>query len=275
MRFQIVTIQPEGYLHSRCFEEVSELLELSLRDLGQEALRTINRLHPQGINVILGYHLLPDPSLLGSAPFGIYQLEHLSALPEWLQKRSLSILEKAQWIWDYSEANREWLRERGLESSLVAPGYHPQMRRIEQASHRDVDLLFYGAVSPRRLKILENLIQKVPRLKILEGVYGAERDQWIARSKMILNIHSYERPLFEAVRLSYLFNNHCAVCSEPSEGSIFEGLPSTVFDESRLDDLTRLLQNKAELDAIQEKDGKLFETHYPMVEILHRALDSV
>ena len=42
-------------------------------------------------------------------------------------------------------------------------------------------------------------------LHILQGVYGAERDAWIVRSKVVLNIHYYMPASLEAPRLGYLW----------------------------------------------------------------------
>lgn len=265
MKFQIVTLQPEGYLHSRCFEEIAELLELSLRDLGVEAIRAINRLHPQEMNLLLGYHLIPDPKILGEAPYGVYQLEHLTALPEWLQERALAVLRGARWVWDYSLQNQDWLRRQGIESTLVIPGYHPQLQKIQLAQNPEIDLLFFGAVTPRRAAILEKIAKKIPNLKILEGVYGKERDEWIARSKAILNLHSYDRPLFEAVRISYLLNNRCAVISEPSEGELYGGIPSLRFSEEDCDHLKEFIEEPIRLRAIAESEAETFKNDYSMV----------
>ena len=273
MKFQIITLQPEGYLHSRCFEELAELLECSLRDLGHEAERSVNRLHPDRMNILLGYHLLPDPSILDSVAFGVYQLEHLSALPDWLQERALAVLRRARWVWDYSESNQMWLRERGIDSTLVVPGYHSQLERIQRDENPEIDLLFFGAVTPRRRIFLEKVSQRIPRLKILEGVYGKERDEWIARSKAILNLHSYERPLFEAVRISYLLNNRCAVFSESSEGGAYEGIPSLIISESEIDHLKVVLEDTGQLRAIAEQEAKRFREDFLMTEILKRSIN--
>jgi hypothetical protein len=45
-------------------------------------------------------------------------------------------------------------------------------------------------------------------------VYGADRDAWIARSKIVLNLHYWDAKIFEIVRVSYLLANRRAVVSE-------------------------------------------------------------
>ena len=48
----------------------------------------------------------------------------------------------------------------------------------------------------------------------LQGVFGAERDKYIARSKIVLNLHLYETKVFEIVRVHYLMNNSKVVVTQ-------------------------------------------------------------
>ena len=52
------------------------------------------------------------------------------------------------------------------------------------------------------------------RLVVVYGVYGAERDALIARSKIVLNVHFYGAKVLEVVRLSHLLSNGAFVISE-------------------------------------------------------------
>lgn len=75
-------------------------------------------------------------------------------------------------------------------------------------------MLFYGSLNERRVKILSQLQEKGVKVIHLWGVYGPERDEYISRSKIILNIHFYESKVFEVVRVSYLLANRKFVISE-------------------------------------------------------------
>ena len=57
------------------------------------------------------------------------------------------------------------------------------------------------------------------------GVYGPEHDAWIARSRMILNLHQAAGAPFEAVRVAYLLANHCAVVTEGDPMQNDDALP--------------------------------------------------
>ena len=53
----------------------------------------------------------------------------------------------------------------------------------------------------------------------LTGCYGEARDQFIARSKVVLNLHYYDSKVFEIVRVSYLLSNFKAVVAECGTGT--------------------------------------------------------
>ena len=101
-------------------------------------------------------------------------------------------------------------------------GYVPELTRIPRAPRQDIDVLFYGSVNERRGQILAGLKAGGLVLKWLFGVYGAERDAFVARSKVVLNMHNFENKVFEIVRVSYLLANRKAVVSEISDTTAIE-----------------------------------------------------
>ena len=48
-------------------------------------------------------------------------------------------------------------------------------------------------------------------------MYGRELDQYIARSKVVLNLHFYEKASFEIFRVSHLLANHKCVVTEADD----------------------------------------------------------
>ena len=119
-------------------------------------------------------------------------------------------------VLDYSARNAALVKERtGNDHVHVCKiGYMPAMTRIAAAAKQDVDVLFYGVVNDRRRKILDELAANGLIVRVLTGVYGAERDGWIARSKIILNVHHYDDRIHELVRSSHLLANRKVVVSE-------------------------------------------------------------
>ncbi len=221
-RYNILLVEPPGYAHAGVFDELADLLAHSLRSLGQIAQVQRNFADPHAMNIVLGYNLLPNPAELQKVPHVIYQLEQLSDQEGWFRPELFEILRFADEVWDYAPENIAFLSERGLNDVKLLPiGFHDTMRRIGREA-QDIDVLFYGCLNDRRRAILEE-IGKFANVKCLVGVYGKERDEFIARSKIILNLHYYEAQIMEQVRVSYLLNNHAFVISESSPRDVYGG----------------------------------------------------
>ncbi len=78
-------------------------------------------------------------------------------------------------------------------------------------------MLFYGTIGPRRAAILDALRARGLNIGIVGGgIYGAERDAFIARAKVVLNLHHYASHIFEVVRAFYLMTNGRAIAGEVS-----------------------------------------------------------
>jgi len=225
--FSICLVEPAGYRHSQGLAEVCQLLGYSLETLGRPCSFEINHIEAGAVNIVLGYHLL-DPLTVGRVGehrLIFYQLEQLSDQQSRFTPEREALLRAAWGIWDYSQENVGFLRARGFERVVWVPlGYH---RRLERIAHRpesekDIDVLFYGSTHQRREAVLEVLRPRC-RVESLYGVYGAQRDRYIARSRMVLNIHFYDTQILEQVRISYLLSNRCFVISEAAGGNPFDG----------------------------------------------------
>lgn len=117
-------------------------------------------------------------------------------------------------VWDYSRANIDWLKSNGVgRAVLCAIGYVPEMEKIPSVEP-DVDVLWYGALNDRRQEVLYDLERAGLYVHRLDGVYGEQRDHWVARARVILNWHFEDKAIFEIVRCSHLFANRKAVVTE-------------------------------------------------------------
>lgn len=135
-------------------------------------------------------------------------------------------------VWDYSEANAKVLRRMGVSRVVLCPvGYSPAMTRIEPLppEQEDIDVLFVGAVAtPQnivsvaragiklmdRAKILEDCTRAGLKVKLIQGLYATDVDPYIARAKVVLNLHYYEGAVFEIFRCSQLYANKKCVITE-------------------------------------------------------------
>jgi hypothetical protein len=169
--------------------------------------------------------------------------------------RSLSLgyldVLRAHKVWDYQAKNVEWLKRRGVDAMRVPYGYTPALERAPVKS-KDIDVLFFGSMSPRRdAKLAE--IREQCKVVTAHGVYGAELDSLIARARVVVNIHFTDHPHpLEVVRINYLMANGCAVVTEPGwdEQENAAYAPGVVFSDNLAFDCAKWV--KADLSAISE-----------------------
>lgn len=271
-RYQICFMMPPGYNGALVFREVLFLLRNALRDLGNECEIKPNQLAPDRINIIVGYHLLEFGPQLTACTYIPYQLEQLDAHAGWYSDNARQILEHAQTVWDFSEINIGFLAERGIAAKHLPTGWHPSLEIISPADERDVDVLFYGSINERRKELLEALSEHA-KVKVLLGVFGQERDAWIARSKIVLNMHYYPTRILETVRVSYLLNNRVFVISEESADNPFAGVDLVTAPFERLIDTCReYLARPAAMSEKRERNYHEFRERYAMTELIRKVL---
>ena len=220
--FHICLIQPQGYVHSGAFYELSELVGLGLTDLGHKCTIRLNAILPASRNIVLGCHLLdpayerdllPDTIILNTEQLPRNTLPWVSTILDWSQRFD---------VWDYSPLNRTWMMQKGVKAvRQLGIGFHRDLMRIPKGTE-DIDVLFYGSINGRRRAILERLEQAGLIVQNLFGVYGQERDNWIARSKLVLNMHFHDAKIFEIVRMHYLMNNAKAVVGEVGSDTVID-----------------------------------------------------
>jgi glycosyltransferase involved in cell wall biosynthesis len=212
-RIRVVPIKPRDNAHAVAFDELVFTLSSGLRDIGCEVdVRSDELLGKEYVNLIIGASLIEPGSELpcNSIILNFEQAEALKREPYYLERLGRHA------VLDYSARNVERIRQEtgNPHVHVLGIGYSPGLTRIEPATVQDVDVLFYGSVNPRRRHVLDGLEAAGLKVKTLFGVYGEERDQWIARSRLVLNMHFYDDKVHEIVRSSYLLSNRKAVVCE-------------------------------------------------------------
>ena len=210
-------VTPPAYAHAEAFREIAIGLQGGLRELGLRAPIVQEKRRIRGKTIVLGANLLPQlPGVKLPGKAILFNLEQITPGSEWLTTDYLRLL-KRHTLWDYSLYNIEQLRQLGIRHITHCPiGFSDELRRIEHAQNKDIDILFYGSVNARRQAVLEQLAATGLRVEALFGVYGEMRDALIARSKAVLNIHYYPAKVFEIVRVSWLLANGVCVITENS-----------------------------------------------------------
>lgn len=222
--FRVVVISPPGYRHAAAFHEMAESLYHAIRSLGYPASVEYNRFAAGAIHIVLGSNLV-GPSAVGEIPEGsiIYNLEQIDATSKWWHQGLQALVSRCE-TWDYSERNIETFARLGVSRPVihVPVGYVPELTRIAASPDEDIDVLFYGSLNDRRRVVLDELKARGLNVVSLFGVYGRERDAYIARAKVVLTLHMYPAKIFEQVRVSYLLSNHKAVVAECDADSAVE-----------------------------------------------------
>lgn len=217
-RVRLVLLYPPGYSHAQALNETIDFFLYSLRALGCDVDRADNELLPSGRNILFCAHLLAGNAAI-DLPRGsiVYNTEQIESGASFDSGGYRALLTRYQ-VWDYSARNIERLAPLLGHHRLshVPVGYAPELTRIERREPQDIDVLFYGSVNERRERVIAALGAAGARVECAYGVYGAERDRLIARSRLALNVHYYPTNIFEMIRVSYLLANRTAVVSERS-----------------------------------------------------------
>lgn len=217
MEFNVTLSDPARV--TPCFDDVMSMVGHTLRDLGHTTV-DLGGVDPRRTNIVFGYYIAPEAF---SRPCIVYQLEPVSDATVASGMVPVDLL-REHTVWDYSRRNIEQLRRFGVEAHHVPPGFHPGLRRIAPAN-TFIDVLFYGKQTPRRDRVVDRLRQAGLGVLNVQGSYGPRLDAVIARSKVVLCMHSHGwMRVLESVRVTYLMANRKAVVAEINPGDDADGL---------------------------------------------------
>lgn len=241
-RFNVCIVRYPGEIS--CFEayrETAETVYHGLRRLDHDTLLTDDTILPDRVNIVLGYHML-DPDIVARLPDSTiaYNLEQVATGEGDIWLPAMAALKSRFTLWDYNARNCAELRRWGARRVVHVPvGYMPELTRIAPAPELDIDVLFYGLLNEPRKRVLGELQAAGLRVKALVGIYGSERDRYVARAKVVLNMHLYATRVFEIVRVSYLLANRKAVVSELHDETLLEDDIRDALPMARPDQLVR------------------------------------
>ncbi|HEY1921577.1 MAG TPA: glycosyltransferase [Tepidisphaeraceae bacterium] len=221
MRFHIVHIISNPRLHGLfSYSELIGTLQWGLNELGHDTTAAVNSVGRDRTNIVLGGQMLGEGVKQFPPDTIFYNTEQMvGAPPEDVQKvfSNFGNMGAQFRVWEYSQRNMEvWQQlQPKWTPTLVPVGWAPILRRIPKRENEDIDVLFYGLPSNARFLALNNLCNAWVKCVFACGLYGKERDELIARAKIVLNVNRYERSkIFEVVRVSYLLANEKAVVSD-------------------------------------------------------------
>ena len=260
-RYAVVVVRPPGYAHAEAFSEIAETLFHALRALGQDVVLA-DAPEPGRRPLVLGSNLLSAHAVPLPPDAILYNLEQVDPGSSWMTPALLDLFRRHE-VWDYSARNACRYADLGLPAPRVVPvGWVPELSRIAPAEE-DLDVLFYGSMNERRRAVLAALSERGLRVHSAFGVYGAERDRLVARSKVVLNVHYYEAKVLELVRLSYLLANGRCVVSErgadPAEERELEGGVGFADYDAIADTCARLCAEPGERGRLASEGRRIME----------------
>lgn len=241
MRFHCCLVHPPDRPHVAAFAEMIECVHDGLIALGHHVTMAENAWEAEAVNIFFGAHHLAQIGFpRDHLPRYVILYNFEPQQPGIFWDRYEVVQWFAQYpVWDYSLANAAYRNQHAWPGRwyTVPIGYTPRWTRIHQLNPSDRDVLFYGSLTDRRIVALDSLDRHGLAVQTLFGVYGSERDAWIARSRLVLNLHQVAGAPFEAVRVAYLLANRCAVVAEgdPAQDEDAqpwaEGLAWTTYDD--------------------------------------------
>lgn len=280
MKFRLVLPDPAVHAHARAFDEIALTVFGGLSRAGHAVEATRRCVQGEARVVVLAPHLQPVRALAAlDADAILYNWEQACDGESPAISSALAAQMDARCLWDYSDANVEAWRARGVAATHVPLAYDPALESMTPpVAEAAVDAVFYGSLTARRRPILQHLADRGIALKVLFGTYGAARDHWIRRGRVVLNIHSYDAQILEVPRLAYLWANRVPVLSELDGRSRGTASPavSAMLTAPRAELADRLTQATARPGVLREaaeETYRRFASAPHMSDVLTAALE--
>jgi hypothetical protein len=277
-KYHVCTFRHTDNQFPFCFREMSRLIQWGLSSLGHDCSRSENTLHEDRTNILFGFHEYwqgGNPlTVIRDYDCIIYQAEQLvpggRRMPDWYYGG----LHHAKSVWEYSVDNLAILHRNNIPAIHVPPAWHEKYKPIDNVAGqvKDIDVVFMGALNARRQHMLKLMGDLTDQVHVLTQVWGMERDEFLARSKMLANIHFYGSQTLELLRISHALNSGIPVLSETSPANIWEGAMKMVEYHQLPRAMVELLYSPNELADVGQRGQQIFRST-KMTDVLQRALD--
>jgi hypothetical protein len=220
------------------YNEVVESYAWGFTALGYEVNQLINCFDPNALNVVFGFLIPYQLGLIDTFPpntifFNLERYTHFE--PAALVNTSVGHVASKYQIWDYNQGNVAVINALNpkFQAYYAKISYAPNLEKVPTGLVQDIDVLHYGRLSTYRYDTVSQIAAMRPdftglSVMTLSNVFGTLRDEFIARSKIVIN-KSNGGSIFEVVRVSYLLANRkavvCVVGDEPDdiEEDLFNG----------------------------------------------------
>jgi GT2 family glycosyltransferase len=216
--------------------------ELDLQGISSSLHETFPEPRPDRVFVLVPPHeyvALEGPAALPSDQLLARTIFICAEQPETVHfDDNVKLAPRAGAVFDINARSVELFRESGIEAKYLALGYTAAWDHYDPDRERDIDVLFLGSLSPRRLRYLSEYGSVLARWRTHFQISdnsspntGASTSfvtdaKWdlLSRAKILINIHQGEEPYFEWLRAMDAIHSGAVIVSERSEG--FEPLRS-------------------------------------------------
>lgn len=209
------------YVDHKVFWDIAYEMYIQFKKIYKNAVRIINKIENNLDGHIVVMFGLNDYTGIIPKNYICVQLEQ-NLQSNWFTDTYVKHISNALAVYEYSFLNHQLLSNLNSNYTMMPIMY---CKSFDQSNvkttysnwlNREIDVLFMGQVNNRRRKILDQLVEKNMNCKILENVWGNNRLNIINNSKIVINIHYYDKSILETVRLSLLLSNVALVVSETS-----------------------------------------------------------
>ena len=224
--------QPPGYVHALGLRDQARYFSYQFRRLGAHVTVAKNRLRHDAVNFVFGAHLGFDAGLRERHACIFVNLEQLGAGGAPMPSAYLTLLANSAVV-DYDPDNRAAYTSAGYEMPVAPLLYAPYLKPAHAIplEERPIDLLFIGGMNERRKAWIDRIEALGLTVTVFdEALYADERDEFIVRSKAVLNAHFYESSRFEQARAAHCLSLGTPIISERCA----QTRPHAAFEDSVL-----------------------------------------
>ncbi|WP_322042384.1 class I SAM-dependent methyltransferase [Paraburkholderia sp. J67] len=229
-RIHLCILQPTGHIPALGFLDQARFFRYQFRRLGADVTIGKNRLRHDAINFVFGAHVGFDSSLTPRYRCVFVNLEQLGENGATVSPDYLRLLATSPVV-DYDERNVLAYGGKSDDVSLVSFAYAPYLAGANTSAieQRPTDVLFFGSMNERRLKLLQEIEAAGCKVSVLPfGIFGPERDEEIRRAKAVFNCHFYDSARFEQARVFQCLSLGTPVISERTASTA----PAPQFEDS-------------------------------------------
>lgn len=206
----------------------------------------------------------------------------------WINDKLFGLMYNALGVWEFNPKQNEKWKKMGYNSfyvpmrTVMSPYLDLGNGEIDlhfTDKEKDIDILFYGGMNERRTDTEKRLREYFPDKKIIFryfDLFGKEREDFISRAKIVLNIRYWPEGSLQTHRIEYLLARGKCVVSETSGDDTLDeeyedGVQFCKY-ENFVPVIRNLLDNPEEMHKLGMKGRRIGELHQLDLRPIRKAL---